>query len=1364
MLLAFAVTGLLVAADAPREYDAYLENRAERPLTEGLRAGDLALLSRSFVTAEEPRRGVPTVLWAEQLTGARTLKDQGLTSTQAARQHLLRYAGVYRLAPELIGRLVVSEVHDLGKGAVIVGFARAHEGVPLLRDELDVVMTEGYQLVAFTGSLATEPRPLGSFRLDGASALATAAQHLTGTLAPARSLEEKALRAGGWALHQAGGVFDSAPRARRVYFDDGAALLPAWHLEVETRGQLHAVVISAVDGRLLSLVELEASAAHTYRAWAEPVAPFRPLDSPIGDAALPHPTGLPDGFAPSNVPASLVTLDNAGLSSNDPWLPAGATELSGNNVHAYADLVAPDGLDGGGDFLVAPSAAATFDFTYDLTQPSGFATSQHAAAATHAFFVTNWLHDALYDLGFNETARNGQQDNFGRGGLGGDPVDVEVHDYAGRNNALFRTRADGAPSRMQLYVFDEPRASTLEVVTAALADGGTFLGAPPAVSLSRSWDVTGDVQVVTDLDGGFTGCDPWLNPSSLTGAVVLLDVPATGCGIGRRFDAAKDAGVAALILTSDVCTAFTEPSLVSVCVEADAGTRLRDLKLGGATLSARLVRTPSALERDVALDTTVVSHEYAHFLTNRLVGDTLGLINTPARAMGEGWSDFVALWASARESEASRVGNELWQGTFAIGGWSSGGPDWNGAVRPAHYFGVRRYPYSTDRTKNPLTFKHVGSNVPLPLTAPRAFGGGLDNAEVHNAGELWASIWWDAQVKLLRQPGVTAEAARTTMGRYLVAALKATPVLPTFIEARDALLAVVFAQSPTVDFPLFLDAFAQRGLGALASSSDRRSITNTPLAEDFTGAGGNYRLVSLTVDDTDDDCDADGQLDSNETGTVTVKLMNVGSRRLSRGTARLSSSNPSLQLSPAPITVPPSDPFTVVSFTAPTSLSTATGFQSSVISVSVTDADLSLLQGRFEADATVRLNADLVPAMKESFENGAPGWTFEGEGDFPWEQTWFVRALSPVSHVLTGRGMDGAGDSTATSPPLAVGAGAFTVSFTQTYLFETSAALAYFDGGRLELSTDGVSFAAVPGSALTPTYPVTLAASSNPLAGQQAFGGVQATTQVVTADFGTQYANRTVWLRWHIGADQATGTSGWNLDDVQVTGVTTNPFTDGVPHRNLCTNHQPLIAGTTSITVPERSEVKLVPGTVSDRDLDTLTLTWMQTSGASVQLVDDTFTAPEVPATGGTLGFRVTVSDGRGGVDTDDMTVTVRNVNRRPEVLAGGSTDVTSGETATLEATATDPDGDALTYLWQQQGDATVSLAEANAATTTFVAPEVKIAELISFKVIALDGDTASEPAYLAVTIHPKPGSCGCTSLEPLLAIGALLLLRRKRG
>ena len=36
--------------------------------------------------------------------------------------------------------------------------------------------------------------------------------------------------------------------------------------------------------------------------------------------------------------------------------------------------------------------------------------------------------------------------------------------------------------------------------------------------------------------------------------------------------------------------------------------------------------------------------------------------------------------------------------------------------------------------------------------------------------------------------------------------------------------------------------------------------------------------------------------------------------------------------------------------------------------------------------------------------------------------------------------------------------------------------------------------------------------------------------------------------------------------------------------------------------------------------------------------------------------------------------------------------------------------------------------------------------------------------SFIAITITPKPASCGCTSMEPLLAFGLLLLFRRRRA
>ena len=65
---------------------------------------------------------------------------------------------------------------------------------------------------------------------------------------------------------------------------------------------------------------------------------------------------------------------------------------------------------------------AVFDFPLDLTQdPITYSNT----SVVNLFYWNNWMHDKLYELGFTEAAGNFQSNNFGRGGLGGDPVLAE---------------------------------------------------------------------------------------------------------------------------------------------------------------------------------------------------------------------------------------------------------------------------------------------------------------------------------------------------------------------------------------------------------------------------------------------------------------------------------------------------------------------------------------------------------------------------------------------------------------------------------------------------------------------------------------------------------------------------------------------------------------------------------------------------------------------------------------------------------------------------------------------------------------------------------------------------------------------------
>ena len=144
------------------------------------------------------------------------------------------------------------------------------------------------------------------------------------------------------------------------------------------------------------------------------------------------------------------------------------------------------------------------------------------------------------------------------------------------------------------------------------------------------------------------------------------------------------------------------------------------------------------------------------------------------------------------------------------------------------------------------------------------------------------------------------------------------------------------------------------------------------------------------------------------------------------------------------------------------------------------------------------------------------------------------------------------------------------------------------------------------------------------------------------------------------------------------------------------------------------------PGTVvtldgtgsSDPDnRDHLTYLWSQTSGMAVTLSNLTSPTPTftAPSTNTTITFHLSVTDTASLSSTDTITITVTTAaNSPPTVDAGDSLTLASGEQVTLNGTATDPDGDALTYEWlTSPPNAGIVFGSPNSLTTTITAPEV---------------------------------------------------------
>ena len=175
----------------------------------------------------------------------------------------------------------------------------------------------------------------------------------------------------------------------------------------------------------------------------------------------------------------------------------------------------------------------------------------------------------------------------------------------------------------------------------------------------------------------------------------------------------------------------------------------------------------------------------------------------------------------------------------------------------------------------------------------------------------------------------------------------------------------------------------------------------------------------------------------------------------------------------------------------------------------------------------------------------------------------------------------------------------------------------------------------------------------------------------------------------------------------------------------------------------------------TDGDGDPLTYSWTQTAGPSVTLSDPnsaspTFTTPLGTNVTQTISFSVTVSDGFGRPDVDDVDIFVEP-NSPPVSDAGvDQGPIDSGQTVTLDGSgSSDPDGDNLTYNWRQVSGTQVSLTGGSSATPTFVAPLVNGNEDLVFELIVNDGTVDSPPDTVTVAIR---------------AIGSITIIQRIVG
>jgi hypothetical protein len=635
-------------------------------------------------------------------------------------QGFLRSRGANEAA---VAALRQAEAHASANGITHVRMEQQAGGLTVYGSYVKAAFNARGELVNVIEKLAPGGTPTPA-AIGESQALAAALQrlHPAAQVAPA-----PAARNGNTQAFTGGAFFHRDPQVTRVAVPMNDGTLATGFL-VETWTQkdnlLHHTLVSG-DGRVLAVEKRTAN--DTYNVFVE---------DPLKGAQT-----VVQGPAAGGTPSPVGWLSPVPQTTNN---------ITGNNVHGYLDKDANNQPDKGG----AAVPDGNFLTAVDLTQ-SPTTTGNKAVSVQNLFYLVNVVHDKLYNKGFTEAAGNFQQDNFGRGGAGGDPVNAEAQDGSGTDNANFATPTDGKNPRMQMYLWTG-NGATHEVnvnspVTARYKAAGAEFGGALTVS-----GLTGNVVLVNDGVGTATdACEPI--PANLRGLIALAD--RGSCNFTLKALNAQRAGAKGIIVMNNVA-GDAQPMggsdngvhIPAVMISQADGAQLRTLASPNANMHKLAVQP---LQIDASIDADVVFHEYGHGLTWRMIG---GMDGPLAGAIGEGGGDTLAMFMN---------------GDDRIGEYSSSSP-----------LGIRRAPYD---------------GYPLKY-------GDVTGAEVHDDGEVYAAIMW-------RLMGLFKD--KEQLFSYWVDGMNYTPSAPAYEDMRNGMLqSIANSTGNSTHCGLVWKAFAEFGVGA----------------------------------------------------------------------------------------------------------------------------------------------------------------------------------------------------------------------------------------------------------------------------------------------------------------------------------------------------------------------------------------------------------------------------------------------------------------------------------------------------------------------------------------------------------------------
>ncbi len=370
----------------------------------------------------------------------------GLAPRAVADAFLARTASEDGLvASDLAGVYVVKEYRTAHNGVTHFVYKQRFHGVDVFNAEWTVNIDRDGRVINAGGELFPAP-PDGVLPPVTASAM-EAVRGAVSAVNPELAAGFTPFFAGveddGQTVRFHRGEFGDEIRGEAVWYGFNGRVGPAWLFYVmDADGTNWGLIVDDSTGRVMDKIPM------TFHQAPRGLVFERGSPQPN-----PNP-GVQQTSAPPIVFRTLQSLAGDPVASPRGWV-AGA-ETAGNNVIAGSNHLATA--------LAAPvtAVAPNLDFSFPLQlgegapNPINFAD----AATVSLFYWINRAHDLFYQLGFDEAAGNYQQDNFGKGGAGGDPIrafsqyGAAANIRANLNNAVFLRFGlnDGARAEIRMYL------------------------------------------------------------------------------------------------------------------------------------------------------------------------------------------------------------------------------------------------------------------------------------------------------------------------------------------------------------------------------------------------------------------------------------------------------------------------------------------------------------------------------------------------------------------------------------------------------------------------------------------------------------------------------------------------------------------------------------------------------------------------------------------------------------------------------------------------------------------------------------------------------------------------------------------------